>query len=696
MQTVQNKSTLAIAFVGLATTFFTAYFLWFSSQPSTINSWLLVVLLVAVFSILAILEFRKSRGQEKYKLASEERFAKEAQRMETMTRFVESIASGTYNETIEFEKGDHLAQMMVEMKNKLMLSAETDRKRNWATQGMAEIGTILRDTANLEELYTNVTKFVVKYTKSNQASLFVLNDEKQTDNYLELVSTYAYDRKKYLQKKIELGEGLAGQAVLEGETIYMTKVPDQYVTITSGLGEAPPSALIIIPLKLNDKTYGVIEIASFQPYEQFEIEFLEKLAESIASSISAARINDRTKVLLQQSQQQTEELRAQEEEVRQNMEELTATQEEMSRKDAEMSGQLNAINNTMATIEFSMDGYINNANDKFLDVMGYSADEVKGKHHRMFADQEYAESEEYKKFWLNLKRGIPQTGEFQRIGKRGKNVWLSASYTPILNKDGVPFKVIKFAQDMTEVKIKSLDFEGQINAVNYTMATIEFSLDGTILTANKKFLEAMGYSLEEIKGKHHRIFADADFANSKEYAQFWTDLGKGKSQAGEFRRFGKNKKEVWLSASYTPIADTSGKPYKVVKFAQDVTEIKLKTLDFEGQVSAIRKTNAVIEFDTTGKILYANEIFVKAMGYKKQEEFVGQHHRIFVLAEEQQSPEYKKFWERLSKGESFTGEFKRKKLDGSEVWLQASYNPILDTSGKAYKAIKFAQVIDKK
>lgn len=574
MKTVQNNSTMTIVFLGLTTTLLAAYVLWFSSTTNSMNYWLLLILLVSVFSALSILEFRKSKGYEEYKLASEDRFTKETLRMETMTRLVEAIANGTYNESIEFEKGDHLAQMMVEMKNKLMLSAETDRKRNWATQGMAEIGTILRDATSLEELYTNVTKFVVKYTNSNQASLFVLNDEKQTNNYLELVSTYAYDRKKYLQKKIELGEGLAGQAVLEGETIYMTKVPNEYITITSGLGEAPPSVLIIIPLKLNDKTYGVVEIASFRPYEPFEIEFLEKLADSIASSISAARINARTKVLLQQSQQQTEELRAQEEEVRQNMEELTATQEEMMRKDAEMSGQLNAINNTMATIEFSIDGYINNANDKFLEVMGYSIDEVKGKHHRMFADKEYADSEEYKNFWLNINRGIPQTGEFQRFGKRGKDVWLSASYTPILNKEGVPYKVIKFSQDVTEVKLKNLDFEGQINA--------------------------------------------------------------------------------------------------------------------------IRKTNAVIEFDTTGKILYANNIFIEAMGYQNEGEIVGKHHRIFVLDEEQQSIEYKKFWERLAKGESFTGEFKRKKRDGSEIWFQASYNPILNTTGKPYKAVKFAQVMDKK
>jgi transcriptional regulator with GAF, ATPase, and Fis domain len=215
-----------------------------------------------------------------------------------MKHVVEAIAEGRYAENITFEKGDYLAERLVEMKNKLLQSAEMDRRRNWVTQGLAEIGTILRDTSNFEKLCVNITKYCVTYTKSNQASLFILNEEDQKNQYLELVSTYAYDRRKFQNKKIAVGEGLVGQCVLEAQTIFMKKLPQNYTHITSGLGEATPSALVIVPLKLNDKVFGVLEMASFQPYEDFEIQFLETLGESVAATISTARINEQTRVLL--------------------------------------------------------------------------------------------------------------------------------------------------------------------------------------------------------------------------------------------------------------------------------------------------------------------------------------------------------------------------------------------------------------
>lgn len=665
-----------------------------STQMASLKktSWLLFLALVSGFGGIGYLTFKKLNANEKYRQESEEKFAHENVRMQTMTRFVEAIASGSYSQTVEFEEGDHLTQMMAEMKNKLQVSSESDRKRNWANEGMAEIAKLLRDSATAEILYSNVTRFVVKYTRSNQASLFVLNDENKDNIYLQLVSTYAYDKKKFAEKKFELGEGLVGQAVLEGQTVYLTQVPQQYIRITSGLGEAPPTAVIIIPLKLNDKIYGAIEMASFHPYEAYEIEFLEKLGEGIASSISTAQVNDRTRALLLQSQQQAEELKAQEEEIRQNMEELTATQEEMSRKDMEMTGQLNAINNTMAAIEFSLNGVINSANEKFLHTMGYTLDEVKGKHHRMFVDIALADSREYKKFWEDLRSGIAQIGEFQRIGKHGKSIWLSASYTPILNQHGDPYKIIKFAQDITEQKIKALDFEGQIKAVNNTMASIEFTLDGKIVTANEKFLAAMGYTLSEIKGKYHRMFADEKYTQSLEYNQFWQELNNGISQSGEFRRIGKNKKEVWLNASYTPILNINGKPYKIVKFAQDVTAIKLKSLDFEGQINAVNNTMASIEFTLDGNIVTANQKFLDTMGYTL-DEIKGKHHRMFTDAAHAGSYVYHKFWEDLGKGISQSGEFRRLGKDHKEVWLSASYTPIKDIDGRPYKVIKFAQDI---
>ncbi len=184
---------------------------------------------------------------------------------------------------------------------------------------------------------------------------------------------------------------------------------------------------------------------------------------------------------------------------------------------------------------------------------------------------EYANSAEYRQFWADLNTGKFNAGEFKRIGKGGKEVWIQASYNPIMDQNGKPFKVVKYATDVTATKLQNADFQGQLAAISKSQAVIEFNLDGTILTANDNFLNTLGYSLDEIKGKHHRIFCDAEYANSSEYRQFWADLNTGKFHTDEFKRIGKGGKEVWIQASYNPIMDQNGKPFKVVKYATDIT-----------------------------------------------------------------------------------------------------------------------------
>jgi methyl-accepting chemotaxis protein len=239
---------------------------------------------------------------------------------------------------------DILGQSLLTMRSNLKKNAEEEYKRNWATRGLAEIASLMRSqNLSLEELYDKTISFVVKYTQSNQGALFLLNTENKNNEYLQLVACYAYERKKYLEKKIEIGQGLIGQCFLERETIYMLAVPKEYVRITSGLGDAPPNCLLIVPLKVNEEIHGVMEVASFTKFEKYQTEFIEKLAESIAAAIGMVRTSERTKQLLTATQQQAEELRAQEEEMRQNMEEMQATQEEMSRKEKEYLHRIEAL-----------------------------------------------------------------------------------------------------------------------------------------------------------------------------------------------------------------------------------------------------------------------------------------------------------------------------------------------------------------
>jgi transcriptional regulator with GAF, ATPase, and Fis domain len=245
------------------------------------------------------------------------------------------MANGNYAIELDTDKNDELSTTLVTMRDKLKLDAEDDKRRNWATSGLAQIGEILRATGTSTDLYDSIVKFVVKYTGSNQGGLFILNDEDHQNPMLELMACYAFERKKFLVKRIELGQGLIGQCFLEKETVHLREVPQDYVRITSGLGSENPSSCLLVPLKVNDKVYGVLELASFRLYESFEIDLVEKFAETIAATISSVQINESTRILLERTQQQAEEMKSQEEEMRQNMEELSATQEEMQRKERE-------------------------------------------------------------------------------------------------------------------------------------------------------------------------------------------------------------------------------------------------------------------------------------------------------------------------------------------------------------------------
>jgi methyl-accepting chemotaxis protein len=360
-----------------------------------------------------------------------------------------------------------------------------------------------------------------------------------------------------------------------------------------------------------------------------------------------------------------------------------------SQQYADFAGQVDAIGKSQAVIEFEMDGTVIRANDGFLEAMGYRLEEIVGQHHRMFVDDATRQSAEYQAFWERLNRGEYEAGEYKRLGKGGKEVWLQSSYNPILDLSGQPFKVVKYASDVTAQKLQAADFSGQIAAIGKSQAVIEFEMDGTIIQANDCFLETMGYRLDEIVGQHHRMFVDDATKQSAEYRAFWERLNRGEYDAGEYKRLGKGGKEVWLQSSYNPILDLNCKPCKVVKYASDVTAQKVQFADFAGQVDAISKSQAVIEFEMDGTIIRANDAFLETMGYRL-DEIVGQHHRMFVDDATRQSSQYRTFWESLNRGEYEAGEFKRLGKGGKEVWLQSSYNPILDLNGKPFKVVKYA------
>lgn len=351
--------------------------------------------------------------------------------------------------------------------------------------------------------------------------------------------------------------------------------------------------------------------------------------------------------------------------------------------------QAAAISRSQAVIEFNLDGTIITANENFLNAVGYSLDEIKGKHHSLFIDQATRESSAYREFWGNLNKGQFQAAQYKRVAKGGREIWIEASYNPILDDSGKPCKVIKFATDITTSKMASLDAQGKIAAIDRAQAVIEFNLDGTIITANDNFLATVGYALSEIQGRHHSMFVDPQERDGNAYRDFWARLGRGEYQAAEYKRVGKGGREIWILATYNPILNDVGRPFKVVKFATDVTQQKLKAADSDGQMEAIRKSQAVIEFRMDGNIITANQNFLDTLGYSL-DEIRDRHHSMFVDPMERGSAAYGEFWASLNRGIYQAAEYRRIGKGGREVWIQASYNPIFDLNGKPFKVVKYA------
>jgi len=348
-----------------------------------------------------------------------------------------------------------------------------------------------------------------------------------------------------------------------------------------------------------------------------------------------------------------------------------------------------ALGRAMVCYELSMDGMVQEANERFKQVFGLSDTDLRGLSHRALAGPGQASGKAYAGFWAALKRGEPQVGEVRRFALDGREVWLQAAYTPVPDRHGQPARVVVFASDVTERKLHAVDVQGRLDAINRSQAVITFDLDGTILDANDNFLRMMKYDLEDLQGWPHQIFmAPEDLADGT-YDAFWGALLEGRFQSAEYRRLGKDNQEVWVLATYDPVLDVDGNIVKIVEYATDITEEKRKHADYESQIAAIDRSQAVISFDLDGTILDANGNFLAAMGYRLQE-VKGRHHRMFVEEAYADTPEYAAFWERLRRGEHFSAVFQRYAKGGRAVWIQATYNPILDAKGRPVKVVKYA------
>lgn len=386
-----------------------------------------------------------------------------------MTTFANEIRAGNLDSTnFTFNEQNVLGYSLVEMQKSLKKAQEDeqkrkeeDQRRNWTTQGLAAFNDLIRQkNDNFEELANTILKELIKYLEANQGGLFIINDENQDDKHFQLIATYAYNRLRHKQKRIELNDGLIGSCAIEKESLYLTELPDEYIEITSGLGEATPKNLLLVPLKLENEVFGVLEIASFKIIEKYQIEFIEKVTENIAATLSISKINSRTSKLLKDSQEKSHQMEQQEKNMIENLEELERAQQKAEKRKRQIEIILGAIDNTVLRADFSPKGIILDANKKLLNTFGYDWVEIRRKTETIFVPKE--EKVKYKKIWEKLEKGEYYEGIFKRITKQKREIWLLASYTPIFDENKKLQRIVYLANNIT--KQKRIEVEAQKQA----------------------------------------------------------------------------------------------------------------------------------------------------------------------------------------------------------------------------------------
>lgn len=547
---------------------------------------------------------------------------------------------------------DLLGRSLVEMRKKLRSVAEEEKKRNWSVNGIANFSEILRQNQNgkIEVLTNQFLNNLIKYLGANQGGIFLINDTND-DPFIELTACFAYERKKQVHRQLEMEEGLIGQCIKEKDTIYLEEIPHDYVHITSGLGEATPNCLLITPIMVNDEIHGALELAFFNKIESYQREFVETVCITLGSSLSSSKMALKTQKLLDESRIANQELQEKEEEMRQNAEELQSTQEELNRKLNEIEVETNlsnnivdAINKTNATIEFDMDGTILNVNDMYLSVMGFTKDELIGKNEEELAPRDEMESGRYNMLWDGLKSGSFMSGEYRRLSKGGREVWLNGTYNPIFDVSGKPYKVIQFAQFTTEEKEKDLDLNSKINAISSTFPILDLDREGNIKSANAEFVKLMGYKRLELRNKKFENFVkheEKSIAALKEIDQIENNF------SYVFTLVSKEEKEIPCLSVFTPIRNLSGEAYKKMvviidvsdekklenelmnnqeKLSQTIRELEVAQVNLEGQkielesrINLISEAALLFELDAAGNFIEMNNYLKKALDYTGSE-----------------------------------------------------------------------------
>jgi PAS domain S-box-containing protein len=514
------------------------------------------------------------------KSQTEELIAKQKENNNFIRSAIQNLTVGNLNadlnsDQVEAEIIQSLASLQERLKENRhteKLVRENDMQRNWTSHGLAEFGDILRThSSDRDKLAYAIISNLVRYLDINQGGFFIINQE-NANRSIDMIASHAYERNKFPDKSLQWGEGLIGAVAIEKKSYYTNKIPDSYLSITSGLGRANPKHLLIVPLVLNEEVFGVFELASFKEFKDYQIQFVERVAENTATTLNILYSNLRTEQLLRETQEQASQLSIQEEKVRQNINELKMTQAEAARQAEQFVSFTNTVNHTLIRAEYDPHGILLYANTRFLKKLGYSGNrEVEGKHISLFIHE--SDKEWFDKIWKRLSKGGSHFEGYMRyITKMGQDLWTMATYTCVRKDDGSIEKILFLAIDSSVQKQESLAYEGQIHAIDKISSKALFSPDGRILEFNSMFEKTLKYSAREINNKN--IFDFFARSDQERFNEIWEQVISGTAFQGQLKMVGKFEEDIWFRTSFTSIIDMYGEVEKIYLLAFDITKEK--------------------------------------------------------------------------------------------------------------------------
>ncbi|MBL0741098.1 PAS domain S-box protein [Chryseolinea lacunae] len=595
----------------------------------------------------------------------------------------ELITNLTHPEKIVATAGvdfsDPIGKALLLIKSEMQKIKEEDEKRAWVTQGQADFGEVLRNKVEVHEYGNNIMLYLVRYLKANQGKFFIEYEDENGDPYLELIACYAYDRRKHLSEKVYAGQGALGQNMLEHDFVFITDVPDSYVKITSGLGEATPRNLVIAPLIFNETYCGAIELALFNVMEPHHIEFLKKVCENIASEIMALKTMRRTEDLLGASRTLTDELQSRESQMKKNLDDLAASQAEIALKQTELSGVINAIDSTLGTAEFNATGRLLKHNMILEKFTGLTPENLAHKDYSLITGQR--EETLWRKIW----NGEIRSGDYKTQSASRGELWLSVTFTPITDASLNPVKLLCMIQDITQKKVKEIEFERlSIVANNTDNSVIITDKLGYIEYVNSGFTKMTGFRADEVTGQKPGKLLQGPLTDKKTIEKLSRHVAGGIPIYEEILNYSKTGDTYWVSLAINPVRNSEGEIVQYISIQADITQTKIKAMDFNQKLEALSRSNAILEIDPRGIVIDINDNYLNILGYSRNE-VLGKSYSLLT----QKDNVFSKLIDTVKDQGIQSGVYSRYSKTGQLHFMKLLDYPVLNLNGELEKIIEF-------